>query len=80
MKLLIVDGNTRATNALHHQYGGQISTANFYEAVLRELAECEIDQIHPADAGLVIGLGDYDGIVWTGSALNAWLDEPPPAP
>ncbi|MDB5367869.1 MAG: glutamine amidotransferase [Rhodospirillales bacterium] len=77
MKLLVVDGNTRATNALHQSCGGQ-GTSVFYAGVLRHLAaDASIDEVHPADAGVVIGLADYDGIVWTGSALNAWLDEPP---
>jgi GMP synthase (glutamine-hydrolysing) len=78
MRLLVVDGNTQATNALHHACGGRETTAAFYAGVLRELdPDVVIDEIHPADDGLVIGLGAYDGIVWTGSALNAWLDEPP---
>lgn len=78
MKLLVVDGNTRATNALHESCGGRASTAQFYGDVLRGLArDVRLDEIHPADMGVVVGLDEYDGIVWTGSALNAWLDEPP---
>jgi GMP synthase (glutamine-hydrolysing) len=78
LRILIVDGNTRDTNALHVACGGA-ATGDFYAGVLRELSrEVTTEIIHPADHArrLHSAVADYDGLVWTGSALNAYRPIP----
>jgi len=74
LRILIVDGNTRDTNARHIACGGA-ATGDFYAAVLRKLSrEVTTAIIHPADNPRLLhsAVADYDGLVWTGSALNAY--------
>ena len=78
LRILIVDGNTRDTNARHIACGGA-ATGDFYARVLRELSrEVTTEIIHPADHArrLHSAVADYDGLVWTGSALNAYRPIP----
>lgn len=80
MKILIVDGNVRAVNELNRSLGGTPSGEG-YEAALKHLdPDLDITIIRPADDGpdcLPSGtkLSDFDGIAWTGSALNAYIDD-----
>ena len=74
LRILIVDGNTQETNARHMACGGA-ATGEHYAEVLRELhPELDIEIIHPADEPRKThaAVADFDGLVWTGSALNAW--------
>lgn len=74
LRILIVDGNTLETNTRHIACGG-LATGDNYARVLRKLSpELAIDIIHPADhvGKTHTAVSDYDGLVWTGSALNAW--------
>lgn len=81
LRLLVVDGNTREVNARHRAQGGR-PTGGHYVAVLRELdpdVACHV--VHPADEGGEamppgVGLGDFDGVAWSGSALNVYQDLP----
>lgn len=81
LKLLVLDGNMAEVNARHVAFGGK-STGEHYAAVLRSLrpdVECII--LHPADPGgdrLPGGLtlDAFDGLAWTGSALNVYMDCP----
>ncbi|HEV7371571.1 type 1 glutamine amidotransferase [Arenibaculum sp.] len=81
LKLLIVDGNTRAVNDAHVSFGGG-RTGEHYAAVLRALrpdADCTI--LRPAEAGGAelpagTGLDAFDGVAWTGSALNVYQGGP----
>src|SRR6185437_15882868 len=78
LRILIVDGNTKDTNARHIACGGA-ATGDFYAAVLRKLSrEVTTDIIHPADNPRLLhsAVADYDGLVWTGSALNAYRPIP----
>jgi GMP synthase (glutamine-hydrolysing) len=54
---------------------GATEAGRLYERVLRRLAPgARVDVAHPAEAGTLlpqgVGLGDYDGIAWTGSSLT----------
>jgi GMP synthase (glutamine-hydrolysing) len=81
LKILVVDGNTRETDAAHIAAGGN-PTGEHYANVLRSLrGEVECSVLHPARPGgaaLPTGaaLAAFDGIAWTGSALNVYRDQP----
>jgi GMP synthase (glutamine-hydrolysing) len=84
-RILVVDGNTRAVNAANVAAGGSV-TGERYVRVLQACAaelglqvECRI--VQPAEddtSGLEQGLAldDFDGVAWTGSALNIYSDVP----
>ena len=74
LRILIVDGNTLETNTRHIACGGAATGEN-YAGVLRKIyPELDIEIIQPADhAGRIqVPISEFDGVVWTGSALNAW--------
>jgi GMP synthase (glutamine-hydrolysing) len=81
LKILVVDGNTRATDAAHIAAGGN-PTGEHYASTLRAIrpgVECSV--LHPAQAGGAslpsgVTLGSYHGMAWTGSALNVYKDIP----
>jgi GMP synthase (glutamine-hydrolysing) len=81
LNVLVVDGNTRETVAAHVALGGR-PTGEHYADVLRALqpdAQCTV--LHPAHAGGAAlprgtSLASFDGVAWTGSALNVYRDEP----
>ncbi|WP_417811039.1 type 1 glutamine amidotransferase [Thalassospira alkalitolerans] len=79
-KILIVDGNRHDVNALNRSLGGSPSGEG-YEAALRRLdPDLDLTIVRPADDGpdclpKGVKLTDFDGIAWTGSALNAYIDE-----
>lgn len=80
-RFLVVEGNTKeATAALEE--AGAMPFGPLYARTLQTLhpgAVCEIVRPADSDGGLPPGvaLTDYDGIAWTGSALNAYVQEPP---
>jgi len=80
-RILVIDGNAAAVRAKHVSVGGTDS-GNGYAATLARLEPgIETDIVRPADeepklpAG--VALGDYDGAVITGSALNIYDRSPP---
>ncbi|KPF68865.1 glutamine amidotransferase [Bosea sp. AAP35] len=81
LRLLFVDGNTRAQREAHAAGYGGLQPAQAYAA---EVAALEPDAISdiclPADKGANLpdgaGLQSYDGIVLTGSALHIYQLEP----
>ncbi|MDP2698041.1 type 1 glutamine amidotransferase [Thalassospira sp.] len=81
LNILIVDGNRREVNELNRSLGGTASGEG-YLATLHHLDPGIVATIiRPADDGpdcLPAGMQftDFDGIAWTGSALNAYADEP----
>lgn len=81
LRILVVDGNTVETDALHVAHGGN-PTGEHYARVLTSLrADVECTVLHPAhpdSAGLPAGvaLAAFDGIAWTGSALSVYNDSP----
>ena len=80
LKLLIVEGNTREARELAISAGSQ-TQSDLYEKTLRFLKsniECTI--INPADEDALLPVlsevEKYDGVVWTGSSLNIYNEEP----
>lgn len=80
-RFLVVEGNVReASEAL--EKAGATPFGPLYARTLQTLhpgAVCDIIRPADPDGGLPAGtaLTDYDGIAWTGSALNAYKTEPP---
>jgi GMP synthase (glutamine-hydrolysing) len=79
-RILVIDGNQAATRAKHVSVGGTDS-GNGYAATLRRLEKgIETDIVRPADEVVKlpdgVAIGDYDGAVITGSALNIYSLEP----
>lgn len=81
LKILVVDGNLASVNQLNQSLGGSPSGEGYVAALKFLDPEIDATIIRPADDGpdcLPVGyaLTDFDGIAWTGSALNAYADEP----
>lgn len=77
--LLVVEGNTRESRESLAAAGVRVSGEG-YAATLKSLDKAaQIFILRPTDGETLpagIPLGSFDGICWTGSALNAWRDEP----
>lgn len=77
--LLVVEGNTRDSRDSLAAAGCQIPSEG-YAATLRSLeTSARITLLRPADGETMpegLTLGAFDGICWTGSALNIWKDSP----
>jgi GMP synthase (glutamine-hydrolysing) len=76
LRFLVVEGNTRPARERHAASYG-VTPAQSYAATLQEIEpDILCDIAHPADEGANLpdpaGLGSYDGIVLTGSALNIY--------
>lgn len=74
LHLLVADGNDRAGRASHVS-GTGVTSAQAYASILRQIdpgATCTLIEPADADAALPEGarLGDYDGLVVTGSTLH----------
>lgn len=72
--LLVVEGNTAQSRALHARVGGTIASDG-YAQLLRQLCPgANVHIVFPADADAQlpdgINLGDFDGAAMTGSALH----------
>lgn len=79
-RILVIDGNEVATRTKHVSVGGTDSGSG-YAATLRRLdKDIETDIVRPADEVVKlpdgVAVGDYDGAVITGSALNIYSLEP----
>lgn len=79
-RILVIDGNEIATRTKHVSVGGTDS-GNGYAATLQRLdKDIETDIVRPADEVPKlpegVAVGDYDGAVITGSALNIYSLEP----
>jgi GMP synthase (glutamine-hydrolysing) len=79
-RILVIDGNEVATRTKHVSVGGTDS-GNGYAATLKRLnKDIETDIVRPADEVPKlpegVAIGDYDGAVITGSALNIYSLEP----
>ncbi|HSK40749.1 MAG TPA: type 1 glutamine amidotransferase, partial [Arenibaculum sp.] len=81
LKLLVVDGNTREVNEAHVAAGGRPTGAHYASVLggLRPDVECIV--VHPAHPGGAVlpgglGLDAFDGVAWTGSALNVYNGGP----
>ena len=74
MHLLVLDSYDRRGREELVRHGAHEAGA-LYAAMLRTLEpEATVDVAHPADGPLALphgaSLGDYDGLVWTGSSLS----------
>jgi GMP synthase (glutamine-hydrolysing) len=83
-RLLVVEGNTAEGRARQAAAGGTIMSEG-YAALLRDLKpDAVVDICYPADPGANLpdrsGLGGYDGVAITGSALNVYDGGPAVAP
>lgn len=80
MKLLIVEGNPPETTQAIRATGGRRQSECF-ERLLREHPDVATQTIYPADCSTGLPndreLAGYDGMVWTGSALNIYDATPP---
>ena len=82
MNILIVDGNEKNASSKYTEIG-MPTQFEVYENVLKSLLDkdCNITILHPACTNNYIpqgvGLGDFQGIVWTGSLLNIYDLGPP---
>jgi GMP synthase (glutamine-hydrolysing) len=80
-RILVIDGNAAAVRANHVSVGGTDSGDGYAATLARLKPGIETDIVRPADeepklpAG--VALGDYDGAVITGSALNVYDRSPP---
>jgi len=74
-RILVIDGNRAATREQQVAAGGQPSGEG-YARTLRGLAAVGCDIVRPADSEVRFapgsGIGDYDGVAITGSALNVY--------
>jgi GMP synthase (glutamine-hydrolysing) len=81
LNILIVDGNRTDVNELNRELGGTPSGEGYANALRFLEPDIRTTIVRPADDGpdcLPTGqnLVDFDGIAWTGSALNAYADDP----
>jgi GMP synthase (glutamine-hydrolysing) len=78
LRLLVVEGNTAETRAMHVATTGA-TMSDAYASVLKSLApDADIDICFAADCAdrpKGRALSDYDGVAITGSALNLWKAE-----
>jgi len=79
-RVLVIDGNEATTRAKHVSAGG-MDSGDGYVITLKQIhADIQCDIVRPADEEprLPVGvtLGDYDGAVITGSALNVYERAP----
>jgi GMP synthase (glutamine-hydrolysing) len=74
-RILVIDGNRAATREQQVAAGGQPSGEGYVRA-LQELAVVSCEIVRPADGEVRFaagsGIGDYDGVAITGSALNIY--------
>jgi GMP synthase (glutamine-hydrolysing) len=80
LKLLVVEGNTAEQRRRHSDAGGRVAH-ELYTDVLRQIrSDLSFDIAFPADGDSSLpsaaALAAFDGIVWTGSALNIYNDGP----
>src|SRR5262245_18742162 len=81
VRLLVVEGNTKAGRDRAAPSGGAIAS-DAYADLLKRLspAGTVVDICYPADPGANLpdasGLDSYDGVAVTGSALNAYDAKP----
>jgi len=75
LRILVIDGNRAAVREQQLAAGGS-PTGEGYVQVLEQLAEVSCDIVRPADGEVRFapgaGLGSYDGVAITGSALNVY--------
>lgn len=77
-RILVVDGNTAAVNTANIKAGGTASGAHYVEVLAGLHPGLEIALTHPAEAaGPALDFRAFDGVAFTGSALNVYDMTPP---
>jgi GMP synthase (glutamine-hydrolysing) len=78
-RILVIDGNEAATRAKHVSVGGTASGEGYAATLQRLEKHLQCDIVRPADQQPKlpdgVAVGDYDGAVITGSALNIYSRE-----
>ncbi len=79
LNLLIVEGNSPEINARLRELGARLQS-ELFEALLREAPDVRTETLFAADEAVSLPpeekLAAYDGILWTGAALNLPKGEP----
>jgi GMP synthase (glutamine-hydrolysing) len=74
LRFLVLDSYDRAGRADLVRFGASEAGALYARALAALEPDAEVDVAHPADADRPlpegVALGDYDGLVWTGSSLS----------
>ncbi len=80
MRLLIVDGYTKAGRARIEKLGMEPQGVYYGHVAISLAPELEFDVFHVAEPDASLGDGvsisDYDGVLWTGSSLTIYEDKP----
>lgn len=76
VRFLVLDGNTRSVRESYAADTGRTPAQGYGEVLKRILPESQYDILTPADADCAlptgVALGDYNGVVITGSSLHVW--------
>ena len=76
IRILVVEGNTAATREATVAAGGRETADTYIDALRFAQPEVACDVVRPTDGDTAppggAALAEYDGIAWTGSALNAY--------
>ena len=76
-RFLVLDGYDKAGRAALDAAGATPAGTLYRDMVLRYLPRAEVDIVHPADPQSSIGsLDSYDAMLWTGSSLTIFHDDP----
>ena len=79
-RFLVVEGNTREARDATVAAGGRATGDMYCDALRTCLAGAECEVVRPTDGDTAppggAALADYDGIAWTGSALNIYNGGP----
>lgn len=76
-RFLVLDGYDKAGRAALQAAGATPAGTLYRNMVLRYLPEAEVDIVHPADPQSGIDdLDSYDAMLWTGSSLTIFHDDP----
>ncbi len=74
LHFLVIEGNTAATSAAMAEFGSRPYAEQYAAALSAEVPDATFTTVRPADGDpdlpTGVGLGDFDGVVLTGSALN----------
>ncbi len=75
-RILVVEGNTAATREATVAAGGRETADTYIDALRFAQPDLDCDVVRPTDGDTVppggAALAEYDGIAWTGSALNVY--------
>jgi len=76
-RFLVLDGYDKAGRAALQAAGATPAGTLYRNMVFRYLPEAEVDIVHPADPQSGIDdLDSYDAMLWTGSSLTIFHDDP----